>query len=706
MAGAGAAATTKCVLQHNKLGFFDDDAGATPATDGGSVRGLRTPVESDEAANKQYVDDKLAGIDPKAAAEFVTYVTAFPSAGSALTFTDAGSAVIAITTDALRVLFVNIGGVCEATVDGDVASSTSVTIAATPTSEIRIGMLLQGTTTTKVVAVSGLTVTLDTAADLTDGQTLVFQLTDEMRASSTSSNASNGVWEVRKKADENVLEYRRASDWGGLTSYTTTPASQPIVTSISQGSYLAIADGFGPSKLGRALAFVLADEATVASPAQELLLFRSSNFGWSDGVDGTTIAVDSMRNTLQLQSGDAQYLAATMTGGAGYTYTTTPSTTTLGVQPAHMSTSFVEYLNQKIGARILQNDVVEQGASAGQLMSDPLNGKFGAVSTTGKITLGEGGTDDTAKVFASDKGDAFLHATRGGTLQAHALKFHTGSQYKSVKDYVDEKFTGSDGVTFGGTVKFGDEDTQIKTTANGGTLKLAGALTTSSIVAAAANTSASLYSTTTTGNLTLGNAQTTGNVTIGAAHTTGNVTLGGSSAQVSIQGATTASDAKTTFVGGAEFTGGISNGSDALAVTSALDAKKLVKLGESVSTTTDAVLEMHAATGATPVLQIFKSGVINCVELNAQSDERVKTDIRPHAGAKCLDDLASLECLLYDIRGSPSRGVSAQRVQASMSELVSENSGLLSVNYAGLTASCIGAINELRAQVEALQAAS
>ena len=31
MAGAGAAATTKCVLQHNKLGFFDDDAGATPA---------------------------------------------------------------------------------------------------------------------------------------------------------------------------------------------------------------------------------------------------------------------------------------------------------------------------------------------------------------------------------------------------------------------------------------------------------------------------------------------------------------------------------------------------------------------------------------------------------------------------------------------------------------------------------------------------
>ena len=96
----------------------------------------------------------------------------------------------------------------------------------------------------------------------------------------------------------------------------------------------------------------------------------------------------------------------------------------------------------------------------------------------------------------------------------------------------------------------------------------------------------------------------------------------------------------------------------------------------------------------------------SCAELNAQSDERVKTDIRPHAGAKCLDDLANLECLLYDIRGSPSRGVSAQRVQASMSELVSENSGLLSVNYAGLTASCIGAINELRAQVEALQAAS
>ena len=56
------------------------------------------------------------------------------------------------------------------------------------------------------------------------------------------------------------------------------------------------------------------------------------------------------------------------------------------------------------------------------------------------------------------------------------------------------------------------------------------------------------------------------------------------------------------------------------------------------------------------------------------------------------------------MRGKATRGVSAQAIQEVMPELVAQNGEYLAVNYAGLTAACVGAINELNAKIAAMQA--
>ena len=145
-----------CIVDKAKLGFYTDTSGNNLARTG-VIQGLGQPTKPDQAANKRYVDDRLAGVDPHEAVDYVTYVTSFPAAdATSITFTDANdSASITIEQGTTkRVLFMNIGG----------------------------------------------------DAGLVDAAPL---------ASVGTSHAANGVWEVRRFNGENDLYWRRPGDWGG-----------------------------------------------------------------------------------------------------------------------------------------------------------------------------------------------------------------------------------------------------------------------------------------------------------------------------------------------------------------------------------------------------------------------------------------------------------------------------------------------------------
>ena len=86
------------------------------------------------------------------------------------------------------------------------------------------------------------------------------------------------------------------------------------------------------------------------------------------------------------------------------------------------------------------------------------------------------------------------------------------------------------------------------------------------------------------------------------------------------------------------------------------------------------------------------------------SDERLKKNMVNAGG---LDKVAKLQGYAWDWDfrdGGRSAGVSAQELQKVLPEVVDTNADYLSVNYAGVTALLVNAVNELSVQVKELQA--
>ena len=86
------------------------------------------------------------------------------------------------------------------------------------------------------------------------------------------------------------------------------------------------------------------------------------------------------------------------------------------------------------------------------------------------------------------------------------------------------------------------------------------------------------------------------------------------------------------------------------------------------------------------------------------SDERLKKNMVNAGG---LEKVAKLQGYVWDWDfrdGGRSAGVSAQELQKVLPEVVDTNADYLSVNYAGVTALLVNAVNELSVQVKELQA--
>ena len=105
------------------------------------------------------------------------------------------------------------------------------------------------------------------------------------------------------------------------------------------------------------------------------------------------------------------------------------------------------------------------------------------------------------------------------------------------------------------------------------------------------------------------------------------------------------------------------------------------------------------------------NGVLN----NSASDARMKTDVEPIGAADALAIVDALRPVRYrwNEEYAPSLGeqvevgLIAQEVQAHVPEVIGTNrDGMLSLEYARLTALLIGAVQTLTARVEALEAAA
>ena len=113
---------------------------------------------------------------------------------------------------------------------------------------------------------------------------------------------------------------------------------------VSKGAYVTVASGIGASAStgrGRGTAYVLSNAVAAAGGAQRLMLFRSSNLDWG-AVDEKTLSIDAASQQMTLSEG-SQRLAST-----GYAAHSGLSATEEGVQPAHLSASFVDFLDERI----------------------------------------------------------------------------------------------------------------------------------------------------------------------------------------------------------------------------------------------------------------------------------------------------------------------------------------------------------------------
>ena len=102
---------------------------------------------------------------------------------------------------------------------------------------------------------------------------------------------------------------------------------------------------------------------------------------------------------------------------------------------------------------------------------------------------------------------------------------------------------------------------------------------------------------------------------------------------------------------------------------------------------------------------ITVSGTVTCNEILAQSDARLKHEIKDMCTEQCLENVLELEPKTYKFVGKDKTryGLVAQEVEAVIPELVGSEGGNKAVNYMELVPFLIGAVQQLKQEIEWLR---
>jgi hypothetical protein len=105
------------------------------------------------------------------------------------------------------------------------------------------------------------------------------------------------------------------------------------------------------------------------------------------------------------------------------------------------------------------------------------------------------------------------------------------------------------------------------------------------------------------------------------------------------------------------------------------------------------------------IASISVSGIITCNEILAESDRRLKTDIKNLIPEDCLDTISQIDPKEYRFKTQTKTryGVIAQEIEKILPSLVTYNNEQAAVNYLELIPFLIGSIKELKEQVDCLK---
>ena len=105
------------------------------------------------------------------------------------------------------------------------------------------------------------------------------------------------------------------------------------------------------------------------------------------------------------------------------------------------------------------------------------------------------------------------------------------------------------------------------------------------------------------------------------------------------------------------------------------------------------------------ISNIIVSGTVTCNEILAQSDARLKREIKDLDAEQCLSDLLELQPKTYKFLGNDKTryGLIAQDLETILPELVNTTHETKAVNYVELVPFLIGAIQQLKQEIEWLK---
>jgi hypothetical protein len=105
------------------------------------------------------------------------------------------------------------------------------------------------------------------------------------------------------------------------------------------------------------------------------------------------------------------------------------------------------------------------------------------------------------------------------------------------------------------------------------------------------------------------------------------------------------------------------------------------------------------------ISNITVSGTVTCNEILAQSDARLKREIKDLDAEQCLSDLLELQPKTYKFLGNDKTrcGLIAQDLETILPELVNTTYETKAVNYVELVPFLIGAIQQLKKEIEWLK---